>query len=86
MSITSQRFVTRKHILLQGKIVKTRLVSLGFFFFQFSNITHRLKAEWIACDELCNMLHITLQRTFDIILDGHYLVCHLETGIFTDHI
>ena len=85
MSITTQRFVTRKHILLQGKIVKTRLVTLGFFF-QFSNITHRLKVEWIACDELCNMLHITLQRTCNIILDGHYLVLHLEAGTFTDHI
>ena len=70
---------------LQGKIVKTCLVPLGFFF-QFLNIIYRLKVEWIACDELCNMLYIILQRTCDIILNGHYLVCHLGTGIFTDHI
>ena len=76
MSITSQRFVTRKHILFQGKIVKLAWYPLFFFFFffQFSNIMHRLKVEWIACDKLCNMLCIILQRTCDMVLNGHYLI------------
>ena len=79
-------FLQENTLYYRVKLLKLAWYPLGFFFFQFSNIMHRLKVEWIACDELCNMLYITLQRTCDIILDGHYLVCHLEAGIFTDHI